>query len=87
MHEATPCHLPPRPDRTSAVTLMPRAMVGATAAMATVGVALAVVAGPLWAVSTRAAQDLLQQTPYVEAVLPDGVPPALAVSGSERSGG
>ena len=86
-HEAAPGHLPSRPDRTSSVSLMPRAMVGATAAMATVGVALAVVAGPLWAVSTRAAQDLLQQTPYVEAVLPDGVPPALAVSGSERSGG
>ena len=84
-HDAAPGPSRPLPERTPSATLMPRAMVGATAAMATVGVALAVVAGPLWAVSTRAAQDLLQQTPYVEAVLPDGVPPPLTASGSGRS--
>jgi multicomponent Na+:H+ antiporter subunit D len=72
-------------DSGRSVALMPRVMVGATAAMAAVGVALAVVAGPLWAMSTRAAADLLQQTHYVEAVLPNGVPAPLAADGGERS--
>jgi multicomponent Na+:H+ antiporter subunit D len=66
------------PEPTRSPTLMPPVMVTATAGMAAVGVGLAVVAGPLWAVSSRAAQDLLERTAYVNAVLPDGVPPALA---------
>jgi multicomponent Na+:H+ antiporter subunit D len=44
-------------------------MVAATAAMVAVGVLLAVIAGPVWAVSTRAAEDLMDQSAYVATVL------------------
>jgi multicomponent Na+:H+ antiporter subunit D len=47
---------------------LPRVMVGATAAMVVVTVGLTVVAGPLYAVAERAAEDLLDRTPYVSAV-------------------
>jgi multicomponent Na+:H+ antiporter subunit D len=51
---------------------MPTGMAGATAAMVAVGLALTVFAGPLYAVSDRAAADLLDRAPYLEAVLPGG---------------
>jgi multicomponent Na+:H+ antiporter subunit D len=40
--------------------------------MVAVGLALTVFAGPLYAVSDRAAADLLDRAPYLEAVLPGG---------------
>jgi multicomponent Na+:H+ antiporter subunit D len=39
-----------------------------------VGVSITVVAGPLYAVTDRAADDLLARSPYVSAVFPDGAP-------------
>jgi len=50
---------------------LPRVMVGSTAAMVVVTVALTVVAGPLYAVADRAAADLLDRRPYVTAVVGD----------------
>ncbi|WP_308194978.1 Na+/H+ antiporter subunit D [Micromonospora sp. R77] len=52
---------------------LPRLMIGATAALVVLGVALTVVAGPLFRVTADAATDLRQRTPYVRAVLPGGV--------------
>lgn len=49
--------------------VLPRTMVGATTAMVTVGIALAVAAGPLWSVTTRAATDILEPSVYIETVL------------------
>jgi multicomponent Na+:H+ antiporter subunit D len=53
--------------------LLPAAMVGATVATVSAGVALAVVAGPLWAVTSRAAEELVDPGSYVAAVFPDGI--------------
>jgi multicomponent Na+:H+ antiporter subunit D len=52
---------------------VPRVMVGATAAMVVVTVGLTLLAGPLYGVAERAAEDLLDRTPYVSAVFGDGV--------------
>ncbi|HEY8533294.1 MAG TPA: Na+/H+ antiporter subunit D [Micromonospora sp.] len=54
--------------------LLPRLMVGSTAALVLLGVALTVVAGPLFDISTSAAENLLERTPYVRAVFPGGTP-------------
>jgi multicomponent Na+:H+ antiporter subunit D len=43
-------------------------MVGATAAAVTLTLAIAVAAGPLYDMSSRAATDLLDPVTYVEAV-------------------
>jgi multicomponent Na+:H+ antiporter subunit D len=43
-------------------------MVAATAAMVVVTVGLTAIAGPLYGVAERAAEDLLDRTPYTEAV-------------------
>ena len=51
---------------------LPRVMVGATAVMVVVTVGLTVIAGPLYGVAERAAEDLLDRTPYVSAVFGDG---------------
>ncbi|WP_122819002.1 Na+/H+ antiporter subunit D [Nocardioides pantholopis] len=51
---------------------LPLSMVGPTAALVALSVALTVVAGPLYAYSDRAARDLVGQTSYVETVLPGG---------------
>ncbi|MEW2428492.1 Na+/H+ antiporter subunit D [Micromonospora sp. NPDC047644] len=56
------------------VTQLPRLMVGATVALVALGLALTVLAGPLFDVTTDAASDLRLRTPYVRAVLPGGVP-------------
>jgi multicomponent Na+:H+ antiporter subunit D len=48
---------------------MPRAMLGATAGLVALGLALTVFAGPLFRVSEQAAQDMLDRTPYITAVL------------------
>lgn len=53
---------------------LPRSMVGATAALVALGIAITLVAGPLFAYSTNAAEDLRQRNPYIEAVF-GGDPP------------
>jgi multicomponent Na+:H+ antiporter subunit D len=57
----------PRADGRERVAL-PALMTGATVALVTVGVALSVVAGPLYALTDSAAADLTARTPYVSAV-------------------
>lgn len=52
---------------------LPRTMTLATAALVALGLALTVVAGPLYTVAERSAADLLARTPYIEAVLLDQV--------------
>jgi multicomponent Na+:H+ antiporter subunit D len=53
---------------------LPGLMVGATAVMVAVTVALTVIAGPLYGYTDRAARDLLDRTPYLEAVFDGPVP-------------
>ncbi|MQW77494.1 Na+/H+ antiporter subunit D [Nocardioides sp. dk4132] len=48
---------------------MPRSMVLPTALLVTLSVGLTFLAGPLFAFSDRAADDLLERTPYLSAVL------------------
>mgnify|MGYP001201169908 FL=1 len=57
----------PLPD-----TDVPRSMFVPAASIASIGVLLAVVAGPLYAYTDAAARDLRAQTPYLTSVLPDG---------------
>ena len=59
-------HDDPRPVR------MPFGMVGPTAALIGIGLALTFAAGPLYAYTERAASALTLRTTYVWAVLPDG---------------
>ena len=61
---------PPKPLSGNTI---PRTMMGPTAALVALSVSFTVVAGPLYAYTDRAARDLRAQTPYVHAVLPDGV--------------
>lgn len=51
------------------VARTPRLMTAAAVVAVTGGLALTAVAGPLYALSARAADDLVQRTPYVDAVL------------------
>ncbi|MBD5785125.1 Na+/H+ antiporter subunit D [Cellulosimicrobium terreum] len=51
---------------------MPRGMVGPAAALVAFGLALTIVAGPLYSYTERAAQTLLDGHTYVDAVFPDG---------------
>jgi multicomponent Na+:H+ antiporter subunit D len=51
---------------------LPRLMVAATAGMVAVTLGLTVVAGPLYGMAGRAAADLLDRSPYIEAVLGEG---------------
>ncbi|MCG5465959.1 Na+/H+ antiporter subunit D [Micromonospora sp. NPDC053740] len=64
----------PRLATSKPVVQLPRLMVGATVALVAIGLALTVLAGPLFDVTADAAADLRLRTPYVRAVLPDGVP-------------
>jgi multicomponent Na+:H+ antiporter subunit D len=52
---------------------LPRTMLGATAAMTAVGLAITLVAGPLFAYTQRAASDLAARDPYITTVLPHDV--------------
>ena len=52
----------------------PVGMLAPTAALVLVGVGITFVAGPLFGISDRAAQDLLDRTPYTSTVLHDRVP-------------
>jgi multicomponent Na+:H+ antiporter subunit D len=47
-------------------------MMGATAGMAALTVALTVLAGPLYGLASRAAGDLLDPAPYIRSVLVPG---------------
>jgi multicomponent Na+:H+ antiporter subunit D len=53
-------------------TRLPRTMVGATASLVLVSLALTVVAGPLFGYTERAARDVLDRGHYLSAVLPEG---------------
>jgi multicomponent Na+:H+ antiporter subunit D len=64
----------PRAARVRALRPLPRVMAAATGAMVVVTVGLTFVAGPLYGYTDRAARDLLERTPYVEAVFGDPVP-------------
>ena len=65
----------PDADRTDNVVVgtarTPRLMLGAAAVAVAAGLAITVVAGPLYALSERAAQDLVSRDGYVDAVLGD----------------
>ncbi|WP_432564970.1 Na+/H+ antiporter subunit D [Kineococcus sp. SYSU DK003] len=52
----------------------PLGLVLPTAALVAVGVGITFIAGPLFGISDRAAQDLLERTPYTSTVLHDRVP-------------
>ncbi|WP_434739863.1 Na+/H+ antiporter subunit D [Micromonospora sp. SH-82] len=62
------------PDKGFSGAMMPRLMVAPTIALVVFGLALTVVAGPLFDISTDAAEDLMRRAPYVEAVYPGGTP-------------
>jgi multicomponent Na+:H+ antiporter subunit D len=53
---------------------LPGVMVAATAAMVAVTVGLTFIAGALYGYTARAADDLLERTPYIESVFEDPVP-------------
>jgi len=54
------------------VQLLPMQMVWPTVGLVVLGVALTVFAGPLFELSDQAAREMLQRTPYIEAVLGQG---------------
>ncbi|MFX0593721.1 Na+/H+ antiporter subunit D [Melissospora conviva] len=51
---------------------LPGTMVGATIGLVVFGLALTLIAGPLFDATTEAATDLRERVPYVEAVFPGG---------------
>ena len=51
---------------------MPRGMVGSAAALVALGLTITALAGPIYALTDRAAGDLLGQSRYINAVFPDG---------------
>ncbi|MCL2464165.1 MAG: Na+/H+ antiporter subunit D [Micrococcales bacterium] len=53
---------------------VPRGMIGATAALVGLSLALTAAAGPLYGYTQRAAVALRERTPYITAVLPDQSP-------------
>ncbi len=55
-------------------TRLPRTMVWATGGLIAFSLALTLVAGPLFAFTSRAADGLLDPTPYISAVLPESTP-------------
>jgi multicomponent Na+:H+ antiporter subunit D len=59
---------PGRPAAAPAAQRLPRSLTGAAAALVVVSVALTGLAGPLYALADRAATDLLDRRPYLEAV-------------------
>ncbi|WP_026875922.1 Na+/H+ antiporter subunit D [Jiangella gansuensis] len=64
----------PEPAGRVAAVAMRGALAGPAAALLAVGLAMTVFAGPLFALTDRAASDLRERTPYIEAVLPGGAP-------------
>jgi len=64
----------PRLASTTVPARLPGLMVGATTALVALGVLFTLAAGPLFQVTSNAAADLRERTPYVRAVLPRDVP-------------
>ncbi|SHF64447.1 Na+/H+ antiporter subunit D [Geodermatophilus nigrescens] len=60
--------LPPAAGAVRALRPLPRTMVGATAALVTLTVALTGLAGPLYGLADRASTDLYDRSPYVSSV-------------------
>ncbi|WP_448621469.1 Na+/H+ antiporter subunit D [Geodermatophilus sp. URMC 65] len=67
--------LPPPAGAVRALRPLPRTMVGATAALVTLTVALTGLAGPLYGLADRASTDLIERTPYVASVFGEGEVP------------
>lgn len=53
----------------AAVNALPASMIGATAGLVVVGLALTLFAGPLYRLSAQAAGEMLDRSPYISAVL------------------
>jgi multicomponent Na+:H+ antiporter subunit D len=72
-------------QRPGTVGMLPRTMVGSTAALVLFGVGLTVFAGPLFKVSDQAAKEMLDRSAYIQAVLGNeaAVPPALGAGPAE----
>ncbi len=51
---------------------IPKGMIGSTAALVAVGLSLTILAGPIYAYTERAAEDMRTKTPYIEAVFTRG---------------
>jgi multicomponent Na+:H+ antiporter subunit D len=71
---ATEVETPPAAGAVRALRPLPRTMVGATAALAALTVALTVLAGPLYGLADRAANDLVDRAPYVSSVFGEEAP-------------
>ncbi|WP_346621367.1 Na+/H+ antiporter subunit D [Blastococcus montanus] len=56
------------PEGTASARPLPRVMLAATTAMVAVTVGLTAIAGPLYGVAERAAEDLRERNPYVDSV-------------------
>lgn len=56
---------------------LPRVMTAATGTLVALGVALTVVAGPLYGIADRSGADLVARTPYLEAVYQQVVVPGV----------
>jgi multicomponent Na+:H+ antiporter subunit D len=67
--------LPPAAGAVRALRPLPRTMVGATAALVALTVALTGLAGPLYGLADRASVDLLERTPYISSVFGEGEVP------------
>ncbi|MGY1760076.1 Na+/H+ antiporter subunit D [Geodermatophilus sp. SYSU D00779] len=72
---ATEPDLPPAAGAVRALRPLPRTMVGATAALVALTVALTGLAGPLYGLADRASVDLLERTPYTASVFGEGEVP------------
>ncbi|NKX55232.1 Na+/H+ antiporter subunit D [Arthrobacter mobilis] len=68
------------------VALLPRTMMAPTAGLVLLGVALTVFAGPLFELSDYAAGQMLERTPYIDAVLGPGTGAGTDGSISEGAG-
>ncbi|MGR6967181.1 Na+/H+ antiporter subunit D [Geodermatophilus sp. URMC 61] len=67
--------LAPAAGAVRALRPLPRTMVGATAALVALTVALTGLAGPLYGLADRASTDLLERTPYISSVFGEGQVP------------
>jgi multicomponent Na+:H+ antiporter subunit D len=67
--------LPPAAGAVRALRPLPRTMVGATAALVALTVALTGLAGPLYGLADRASTDLIERTPYIASVFGEGEVP------------
>ena len=63
------------------IELLPRAMVGSTAALVLLGLSLTVFAGPLFELSEQAARNMMDRNDYISAVLGTASEPNAPVTG------